>query len=103
MNTEKRVYSDEEEIRLDHYLVKQFSDYSRTQIQKMIKNDHVTVNDCVEKVSYKLQEGDSIHIEFMEFKTGNQNIIPEPIPLDILFEDDEILVINKQAGLVVHP
>lgn len=97
------MYTDANEMRLDHYLVKQFSEFSRTQIQKMIKRDCVTVNECIEKVSYKLQEGDSILIKFMEFKSENQNIIPEHIPLDILFEDDEILVINKQSGLVVHP
>ncbi len=103
MNTTKRVFSGDVEMRLDHYLVEQLPDYSRTQIQKMIKREYVTVNDHVEKPSYKLQEGDKIIAQPLELEPAMDAITPEAIPLDILYEDGDIIIINKSAGLVVHP
>lgn len=103
MNTEKRVFAGVENTRLDHFLVEQFPEFSRTFIQQMIKSANVIVNGNIEKASYKLREGDIIMTRPMDVETEMDTIIPEPVPLDILFEDDEIIVINKQAGLVVHP
>lgn len=90
-------------MRLDHFLVEQLPDNSRTQIQRMIKSENVTVNGRIEKSSYKLQEGDTVFTKAIEAEPELYTIMPESIPLDILFEDDHIIVINKQAGLVVHP
>ena len=93
----------EENTRLDHYLVKQLPDVTRTLIQKMIKQEFVTVNGKLEKANYRLQVGDTVIAKPMDIEPEIDSIIPEDIPLNILFEDDDIIIINKQAGLVVHP
>ncbi len=103
MITNNRVITGEENTRLDHYLVKQLPDVTRTQIQKMIKQEFVTVNGKLEKANYRLQVGDTVIAKPMDIEPEIDSIIPEDIPLNILFEDDDIIIINKQAGLVVHP
>jgi 23S rRNA pseudouridine1911/1915/1917 synthase len=97
------VITGEENTRLDHYLVKQLPEVTRTQIQKMIKQEFVTVNGKLEKANYRLQVGDTVIAKPMDIEPEIDSIIPEDIPLNILFEDDDIIIINKQAGLVVHP
>jgi len=97
------VITGEENMRLDHYLVKQLPEVTRTQIQKMIKQEFVTVNGKLEKANYRLQVGDTVIAKPMDIEPEIDSIIPEDIPLNILFEDDDIIIINKQAGLVVHP
>ena len=87
--------------RLDKALVDILSDVSRSHIQKLIEEGYVFVNNQVEKVSYRLQEGDVINVVQREDKPSN--LVAEYIPLDIVYEDDDIIVINKQRGLVVHP
>tara|TARA_B100002003_G_scaffold6643_1_gene5918 strand:- start:67 stop:1035 length:969 start_codon:yes stop_codon:yes gene_type:complete len=101
--TNNRVITGEENMRLDHYLVKQLPEVTRTQIQKMIKQEFVTVNGKLEKANYRLQVGDTVIAKPMDIEPEIDSIIPEDIPLNILFEDDDIIIINKQAGLVVHP
>ena len=103
MITNNRVITGEENMRLDHYLVKQLPEVTRTQIQKMIKQEFVTVNGKLEKANYRLQVGDTVIAKPMDIEPEIDSIIPEDIPLNILFEDDDIIIINKQAGLVVHP
>ena len=103
MITNDRVITGEENTRLDHYLVKQLPEVTRTQIQKMIKQEFVTVNGKLEKANYRLQVGDTVIAKPMDIEPEIDSIIPEDIPLNILFEDDDIIIINKQAGLVVHP
>ena len=103
MITNNRVITGEENMRLDHYLVKQLPEVTRTQIQKMIKQEFVTVNGKLEKANYRLQVGDTVVAKPMDIEPEIDSIIPEDIPLNILFEDDDIIIINKQAGLVVHP
>jgi len=97
------VITGEENTRLDHYLVEQLPEVTRTQIQKMIKQEFVTVNGKLEKANYRLQVGDTVIAKPMDIEPEIDSIIPEDIPLNILFEDDDIIIINKQAGLVVHP
>tara|TARA_Y100000310_G_scaffold139125_2_gene138334 strand:- start:86195 stop:87163 length:969 start_codon:yes stop_codon:yes gene_type:complete len=101
--TNNRVITGEENMRLDHYLVEQLPEVTRTQIQKMIKQEFVTVNGKLEKANYRLQVGDTVVAKPMDIEPEIDSIIPEDIPLNILFEDDDIIIINKQAGLVVHP
>lgn len=103
MNKTKLVFSGIVNTRLDHYLVEQMPDHSRTQIQKMINSKLITVNGNVEKTGFQLQEGDDIAIAPVEIEPIMDTILPEPIPLDILFEDDDIIIINKAPGMVVHP
>ncbi len=87
--------------RLDHYLSKRLHDYSRTLIQKLIKENRVTVNGKTCKSSYKIRKGDVILVVLP--RLVEPQLVPAKIPLDIIYEDDHIIAINKPAGLVVHP
>ena len=88
-------------LRLDKALVGLLSDVSRNHIQKMIDDGYVFVNNELVKASYRLQKDDVINIVHCE--TSESTLIPEYIPLDIVYEDDDILIVNKPRGLVVHP
>jgi 23S rRNA pseudouridine1911/1915/1917 synthase len=86
---------------VDLVAAKQFSDYSRGHIQKWIKNGDLLVNNQEVKTKHSLQLNDVISVDFWEEpQLGDQ---PEAIPLDIIFEDEEIMIINKSVGMVVHP
>ncbi len=99
MSKEKNIQVEEESRRLDIYLSKKFSDYSRSFFQKLIKNGFVEINSKkILEPCLKLKKGDSIKIEFPE-----QKDIIKDSSLDVIYEDDSILVINKLAGLCVHP
>lgn len=88
--------------RLDRYLSEQLPDFSRSRLQKLIDRGQVKVNDCVCQLKKTaLQPGDRITLELLPVEPVD--LIPEDIPLDILYEDEQILIINKPAGLVVHP
>ncbi|MCJ7801719.1 MAG: RluA family pseudouridine synthase, partial [Candidatus Marinimicrobia bacterium] len=79
------------------------NEISRTQLQKYIKNGDVTVNDEIKPVNYRLNIGDKIQIDIHDEIYDIDFVEPQNIPLDIIFEDDEIIVINKQSGMTVHP
>lgn len=85
--------------RIDKYL-NENTEYTRSKIQKMIENGNILVNDIKVKDSYKVKENDYITIEVIEETT---DILPENIPLDIYYEDDDLIVVNKPSGMVVHP
>ena len=87
--------------RLDMYIASLDLDLSRSMAQKIIENGQVLVNEKIPKASYKTKEGDKIEIEILEPK--ETNLEAQDIPLDIIYEDDDILVVNKQKGMVVHP
>lgn len=88
-------------IRLDSY-IKDHSDFSRTYIASLIEDGYVKVNDIiVEKPSYKTKIDDVIDITEKEIEV--LDIVPENIPLNIIYEDDDILIIDKERGMVVHP
>lgn len=88
--------------RLDTFLTSRIEHVSRNKIQQTAKAGNIMVNNKVVKQNYKVKPNDVISIVF-SFPPRETDIIPEEIPLDIVFEDDDIIVINKQAGLVVHP
>jgi 23S rRNA pseudouridine1911/1915/1917 synthase len=88
-------------VRIDVFLAKKLTQFTRSAIQKVILENNVTVNGKIIKYNYKLKKNDSIELLIVEAK--ELNILAENIPLDILFEDEHILVINKQKGMVVHP
>ena len=90
----------ENNIRLDNYLIDKL-DSSRSKIQKLIKNNSILVNDKNTKSSYLVKTGDIITIT--DVKEESSNIEPEDIKLDIVYEDEYLLVINKPSGMVVHP
>ncbi len=91
----------EKKGRLDKYLSEQMEDISRSQIQEMIKEGYVLVNGKAEKASYKLENGDIIGVTMMPPK--DMEIKPENIPLDIVYEDADVIVINKPNDMIVHP
>ena len=78
-------------------------DYSRSRIQSWIRSSNVLVNGLNRKTGYTLELNDIINVDPQEIVELNSNLIPEKMDLDILFEDEEIVIINKPAGLVVHP
>lgn len=92
----------EEEIneRIDAYLSKKL-EYSRSVIAKMINSQKILVNGASVKNSYKLKLGDKIFIG--EYQEESMNVEPENIKLDIVYEDDDVIVLNKKNGMVVHP
>ncbi|HST31420.1 MAG TPA: RluA family pseudouridine synthase [Chthoniobacterales bacterium] len=88
-------------LRLDQFLARELSQFSRSRIQALIRNQHVALNGSPARPRDLVRAGDRIEIkEPASEKTDNQ---PEAIPLDILYEDGAVIVINKPAGLVVHP
>ena len=87
--------------RLDQVLAELFPDYSRSRLQKWVKSGRVTVNGTPGIVKEKVTAGDRIELQVVEEAVIED--VPEKINLDILYEDDDLLVINKPAGLVVHP
>ena len=87
--------------RLDTYLASQIEGWSRARLQRLIDNEDVLVNGKTAKPSYKLRDGDEIEVELVAPPTDT--FTPENIPLDIIYEDETLVVVNKPAGLVVHP
>ena len=87
--------------RIDRYLSEQYPEHSRSYLQKLIKDGNVLVNGKHIKSNYKLSEEDEIQIEIPEPK--EVDIQAEPVPLDIIYEDSDIIVLNKQKDMVVHP
>ena len=91
----------EAHIRLDRFLANNLPEYSRSRLQQLIRTGFVTLNGAATRTRYLVRTGDKIQLtEPLLEKIDNQS---EPIPLAILFEDQDIIVINKPAGLVVHP
>ena len=98
----KITYNSDKIIRLDNFLNSEFPEYSRTKIQKLIKAGKITVDQFIVKPSFILNAGSVINI--LEDFIDNKIILKaEKISLDILYEDDDIIAINKKSGLVVHP
>ena len=90
-----------EKGRLDKFVSEQIPDLSRTRVKELVKDQNILVNGKVEKVSYKIQAGDEIEVNIPAVKP--LDVIPENIPLDIVYEDDDVIVVNKPQGMVVHP
>jgi len=88
-------------VRLDKAIANKYEDLSRTIIQKLIEDEKVWVNEKLAKASYKTAIGDVVKIE--EVKPKEISLEAQDIPLDIIYEDTDIIVVNKQKGLVVHP
>ncbi len=87
--------------RIDHYLTQMIANATRTKVQRAIDAGHVVVNGAIAKASRKIQPGDIIVCTVM--KPPPMELIPEDIPLEIVYEDDVVMVVNKPAGMVVHP
>ena len=87
--------------RIDKFLAEQYENLSRSFLQKLLKSGEVMVDGRPVKASYKVAEGDLISFEVPE--AVEPEIVPEDIPLDILYEDEDVLIVNKPKGMVVHP
>jgi 23S rRNA pseudouridine1911/1915/1917 synthase len=96
------VYQGEQEGRLDKYLVSQIPEFSRSRLQSLIKYGQVKVNGtAATKSGMTLGAGDQVELTFPPVQPSD--ILPEQIPLAVLFESDDLVVIDKPAGMVVHP
>jgi 23S rRNA pseudouridine1911/1915/1917 synthase len=87
--------------RLDAFLAEKIDGWSRSRLQRLIEDEDVLVNDKAVKSSYKIRESDEIEVDLVEIPATRFE--PEDTPLDIIFEDEFLAVINKPAGMVVHP
>lgn len=96
------TYSEDTPNRLDKFLAEKIPDFSRSRLQTLIKNGHVQVDgEIIQKTGTNLDYGMEIIITIPPIK--KLELVPEPIPLDIIFENQDLLVVNKPAGMVVHP
>jgi 23S rRNA pseudouridine1911/1915/1917 synthase len=101
-NQHRFVHTGQDPVRLDHFLVSQMASLSRSYIQSLIRDGHTTVNQVVvTKTGYKLESGNEVGITIPPAQ--KMDLTPEAIDLDIIHEDDNLIVLNKPAGLVVHP
>lgn len=98
---EYKIRQDEQNIRLDKIIASIDNSISRTSVQRLIEEGKILVNEKQEKPSYKVNEGDIIKIEKEE--PQEIDLKPQEIPIDIIYEDKDILIINKTKGMVVHP
>jgi 23S rRNA pseudouridine1911/1915/1917 synthase len=89
-------------IRIDKFLMDRLPNVSRNKVQDAIKNEFIKVNDQAVKSNYKVRPGDEIIISLPE-PPRDTEVVPEDIPLNIIYEDPFLLVVNKAAGMVVHP
>ena len=97
------IYVDEndENLRLDTFLASITGEISRSKLQNLIKSGHVTINGSAKKPSYPVKENDKIEFEIPKNETAR--IEPENIPLEIVYEDTNMLVVNKPSGMLTHP
>ena len=93
--------ADEAGVRIDRCLSDKYTELSRSYLQKLLKEQGVTVNGKTVKANYKIQAGDLVQTTLPDLT--EPDILPENIPLDILYEDEDVLVVNKPKGMVVHP
>ncbi|MCQ4935784.1 MULTISPECIES: RluA family pseudouridine synthase [Anaerotignum] len=87
--------------RIDVFIADNIDELSRSGVQRLIEEGHVRLNGAAVKANYKLREKDIIDVKIPEAKTVE--ILPENIPLDILYEDKDVIIVNKPQGMVVHP
>ncbi|GHN14774.1 RluA family pseudouridine synthase [Lactobacillus delbrueckii] len=101
MNREYELTAEESGQRLDKYLAGEMTDLSRSRIKELVQAGEVLVNGKKSKVSYKVQKGDLIQVTVLPLEP--LKLEAENIPLDIVYEDEDVIVVNKPQGMVVHP
>lgn len=89
------------DVRIDKWICEQNQEISRSMLQKLLKDNFVTVNGKAVSKSYKISNGDKISFEIPE--PVELDVLPENIPIEIVYEDDDLLIVNKPKGMVVHP
>jgi 23S rRNA pseudouridine1911/1915/1917 synthase len=93
--------TDQAGLRLDSFLASHLKAISRTRVQHAIQDGDILVNQLVSKPGYRLRDGDQIEIDLPD--PPPVELVPEAIPLDIVYEDDDLIVVSKSAGMIVHP
>lgn len=101
MKQEIRISDTQAGTRIDKLIAESLEEISRSRIQQLLKEEHILVNGRAAKANYKVAEGDLIEVDVPQ--ATEPDIVAEDIPLDILYEDDDILIVNKPKGMVVHP
>lgn len=101
VHAEHTVTTEEAGQRIDKLAAELFADHSRAQLQEWLKSGNLTINGSVEKPKYRVKAGDKLLLEAKLEQHGNDQ--PEDIALDIVYEDESVLVVNKPVGMVVHP
>ena len=101
MDTYLFEIQENQQIRLDKYLAEQFPEQTRSYLQKLIKDGEVLVNGKNVKTGYQLSKGDEVSVNIPEPK--ELDVEPQKMDLDIVYEDDDVILINKPKGMVVHP
>jgi 23S rRNA pseudouridine1911/1915/1917 synthase len=96
-----KVSEEEVDSRLDFFLASHIPDWSRARLQRLIENEDVLVNQKSAKSSYRIRAGDQVEVELTT--PESESFVPENIPIEVVYEDDELVVVNKSSGLVVHP
>ena len=94
--------SKQEPLRVDKFLIDRLPNVTRSKLQNAIKEGLVKVNEKKVKSNYKVHPQDHIRV-YLKTPPRDEDVIPEDIPLNIIFEDDHLLIVNKSAGMVVHP
>lgn len=100
-NIEIRVLDENIGVRIDKFLAKELTEFSRTMIQSLISEGHVCSNGKQVKASYKLEKDALITVHIPEAK--DTTVLPEDIELDVVYEDHDVIVVNKPTGMIVHP
>ncbi|MGL9728298.1 RluA family pseudouridine synthase [Enterococcus sp. DIV0756] len=101
MDNQIEVIIKEETGRIDKVLNDRLADFSRSQIQQWIKEQHVSIDGKVVKANYKVNAGDKVLIEIPE--PEELDLVPENLDLEIVYEDEDVVIVNKPQGMVVHP
>lgn len=101
MDTYLFEIQENQQMRLDKYLAEQFPEHTRSYLQKLIKDGEVLVNGKNVKTGYQLSKGDEVSVNIPEPK--ELDVEPQKMDLDIVYEDDDVILINKPKGMVVHP
>ena len=89
--------------RLDHYLLGHLTKYSRSRLQAFIRSGQILVNGNKCKTGYSLEMNDIIQVDLLKEESNLKKLVPEDLDLTIIYEDESIVVINKPAGIIVHP
>lgn len=101
MNSLSLIIEDDEALRLDKFVSDKVDSLTRNAVINLIEKGNITVNEKAVSKSYKLKKNDVVRVDIPE--PENTTVIPENIPLDIIYEDSDLLVVNKPKGMVVHP
>ena len=101
MDTQKIIYTSPKSERIDKFLQQELTDVSRTNIQNLISEGYIKVDGNNIKTNYKLKEGNVITIDYKE--PEELDVVKQDIPVDIVYEDNDLLIVNKAKGMVVHP